>query len=178
MVGETAEGEPIVDKERAETEAEWARSKRIEEARMQAERAIHEAKPDANALSNIDPRYVDKPKGWSTDSRLVNEKAEKLGMWAAVLAPVGVVSMIISDFGSVVSQTGGLGMFGMMFSIFSAVGSLCLIGAVFFGLISFVTAVYYRVKLGRKLDIAGWSGGAAIAIALVYWLIRSLLLRI
>lgn len=161
----------------AETEAEWEKSRRIDEERMKAARAINEAKTDVNGLAILGPQQ-DKPRGWSSDSKLVIEKAEKLGMWAAILAPLGVVLMIIADMGNVVTGARGLGMFGAMFGIFSGLGLICLAAAVFFGLIGFVTAVYYRVKLGKKLGVAGWSGTGAILIVAVYWLIRSLLLRI
>ena len=169
-------GEAFVNEERAATEAEWKKSKRIDEERMKAARALNEAKPDINGVAALGPQQ-DKPRGWSSDSRLITEKAEKLGMWAAVLAPAGVVLMIISDVGSVVTEVGKLGLFGVLFSILGGLGLICFAVVIFFGLIGFVTAVYYRGKLGKKLGVAGWSGMGAIMIVVVYFLIRSLLLR-
>ena len=158
-----------------EVEAEWEKSKQIEAERMKAVQAMSEAKPDVGALAELGPQ-MEKARGWSNDSKLVMAKAEKLGTWSAILAPVGIVMMIISDVGNVVVQVGRLGMFGIMFGIFAGLGMICLAGAIFFGVIGLITALYYRFKNGQKLGVAGWSGMVAISLVVVYWLVRSLIM--
>ena len=160
----------------AETEAEWEKSRRIDEERMKAARAINEAKPDAESLSHLDPS-IGKPRGWTTDRAVVMASAEKLASWAGILAPAGVVLGIIGDVGAIVGSVGKLGMATALLSgIPGGLGVICLWLAIFFGMIGSITAIYYHVKQGRKLGFVGWSSMVSVVLAITYMFVRNWLL--
>lgn len=160
----------------AETEAEWEKSRRIDEERMKAARAINEAKPDVENLSHLDPG-VGKPRGWTSDRWAVMSSAEKVANWAAILAPAGVVLGIIGDVGAIVGSVGRLGMaIALISAIPGGLGMICLWLAIFFGMIGSVTAIYYHARQGRKLGFVGWSSMVSVIIVVVYMFVRSWLL--
>lgn len=158
-----------------ETENEWAKSKRIEAEKEKARQAMNEVKPDALSLSYLGPNRG-KAKGWSSDSRLIMAKAEKLSTWSVILAPVGIVLMIIADLGGIVSTANKLGLAGLILDIPSWVGEICLILAVFFGVIGATVAIYYKLKSKQEMGAAGWSGVIGVLMVVIYWLIRGWLM--
>lgn len=154
------------------TEAEWAKSKKIEEEKLKAVRALNEAEPDAKNIAYLDPEQV-KVKGWSKDRQLILVKAEKLGTWATILALTGVALGVIAVVGSLVGVANRLGMASIFISgIPATISYLCFGLAVFFGIIATVSALYYRLKDGKKLGVPGWSGIGALLISAVYMLIK------
>ncbi len=142
-----------------ETEVEWAKSKRIEAEREKAARAVLE---EDQKYGKVNVAYLDpvksKVRGWSSDSRLVIARAEKLATWSVILAPTSVVLMIIADVGDMVSMVNQLGLAGVMFSIPRYIGDACLLLSVFFGLIGILTSLYYKIKNGKEctLPISPW----------------------
>ncbi len=158
-----------------ETENEWVKSKRIEAEKEKARQAMNGVKPDALSLAYLGPNRG-KVKGWSSDSRLIMAKAEKLSTWSVILAPVGIVLMIIADLGGIVSTVNKLGLAGMILEIPGWVGEICLILAVFFGVIGATVAIYYKLKNKQEMGVAGWSGIIGILMVAIYWLIRGWLM--
>ena len=160
-----------------ETEIEWAKSKRIEAEKEKARQAMNGAKPDALSLAYLGPDRG-KVKGWSSDSRLIMAKAEKLSAWSVILALAGIVLMIIADLGGIVSTANKLGLAGLILDIPGWVGEICLILAVFFGVIGVTVAIYYKLKSKQEMGAAGWSGVIGVLMVVIYWLIRDWLMGV
>ena len=74
----------------AETEKEWAKSKRIDEERMKAARALSDEKPDKVNLAFLGPNMT-KVKGWSSNPNVILASIERMGNRSMALALGGIV---------------------------------------------------------------------------------------
>ena len=159
-----------------ETE-EWAeKSRQIEAERMKAVQALAKEKPDKTNLAFLDPKAT-KVKGWSNDSDVLLADGEKMGNRALIFAFAGVVLSFISSMGSIVSSTFNLGMAGVIMEIPGWVGLALMALAVLMATAAISCEVYLRIKKRRKLSPAFWSSMGAIALIVVYYLVRWLIIR-
>ncbi len=159
-----------------ETEAEWAKSRRIEAERMKAARALAEEKPDKANIAFLDPKAT-KVKGWSNDPDVVLADGEKVGNRALIFAVCGIVLAVIGAMGSIVSSTFNLGMAGVMLMIPSYVGFAGMVLAVLMALVAVGCEIYLKVKRGRKFSVAFWSAVSVIVLIGIYFVVRGLIVR-
>ena len=105
-------------------------------------------------------------------------KAEKLSTWSVILALFGVVMGVISAAGGVVSIVNQLGMAGMMISgIPGGVSFLCFGLAIAFALIEVCVELYCKFRHGHKFGVGWWSSIVAIAVVLVYFLVKMAIMQ-
>lgn len=160
-----------------ETEAEWARMRRVEAEREKARRALEGNKPDAEGLACIGAQKG-KVRGWSADRDLLLKKTEKLGAWSVILAPAGVVMGMIADAGSIVGAVGGLGMASAIISgIPGVISETCLAVTVLLALIVMPVELYCKIKDRHKFGAGWWSVVVALAIVAVYVLVKQMIVR-
>lgn len=158
----------------AETEKEWAKSKRIEAERMKAAREIAKEETDKTNLAFLDPTVI--KKGWSNDDNAIFKSIEKVGNRSIILAICGVVLNIIGTVGGMVSMTNKLGLAGALISdLPSMVGIFCIGVAVLMALVTIGSELYYKKRQGRRFDAAMWSAVGAFAVIVVYIAIRLIL---
>lgn len=156
---------------------EWAeKSRRIEAERMKAAQALAEEKPDKVSASFLDPKAT-KVKGWSSDPDVVLADGEKMGNRALIFAFAGVVLSFISSMGAIVSSTFNLGMAGVILEIPGWVGFALIVVAVLMALAAISCEAYLKFKKGRRLSPAFWSSVVAIALIVVYYVARWLIIR-
>lgn len=158
-----------------QTEAEWAKSKRIEAERMKAVRALAEEKPDRANMAFLEPKSS-KVKGWSNDPDVILADGEKMGNLALIFAISGLVLSIIGAMGGIVSMTFNLGLAGAILSIPSALSMICTGVAVLMALVAIVCEIYLKVKKGRKFSVAFWSSICAIVLIIVFYILRWLII--
>ena len=158
----------------AETEAEWAKSKRIEAEREKARKALEtdlaaENKRNSAYLA-MDSSHV---KGYSRDPQVIMHSAEKFADISLICAAVGLVLAVLNVAATLVSIAYRLGLAGAMLSAVFSIGQLIGFGVgAFFALVSFVSAVYCRIKHGVKIT------RVLVAVALTTFIIVSYLLAI
>ncbi|MBR3228787.1 hypothetical protein IKF67_00940 [Candidatus Saccharibacteria bacterium] len=159
----------------AETEAEWAKSKRIEAEKAKAAKALAESKPDKSNLAFLDAPDT-KVKGWSSDSNVILAHAEKMGNRSIILAVCGVVLSIIGYVGGIVSATANLGLASIIISgIPSGIGFICMGLAVLMAIITIAGEITNKVRKGRKFSSTFWSALSAIIVVVLYWLVWSII---
>jgi len=159
----------------AETEAEWAKSKRIEAEKAKAAKALAESKPDNSNLAFLDAPDT-KVKGWSNDPNVILAHAEKMGNKSIILAVCGVVLSIIGRVGGIVGALANLGAASAIISgIPSGIGLICMGLAVLMAIITIAGEITNKVRKGRKLGSIFWSAFSAIAVIVLYWLIWSII---
>ena len=159
-----------------ETEAEWAKSKRIEAERMKAAQALNEKVSQEN-VAYLDPQST-KVKGWSSDANVIMASAERMGNKAVILAFTGVVLGIIGYAGGMVTTTFNLGMAGVIISALpSGAGFMCLGVAVLMAIITIGNEIVQKVKYKRKFSAALWSAAGALATVVIYIVVRWVIFR-
>ena len=159
----------------AETEKKWAESKRIEAERMKAARAIVNEKTDKSNLAFLDPTTTSKR--YTSDDNSILKSAEKIGNRSIVLAICGVVLSIIGSVGGMVSVTNRLGAAGALISDLPSIVGLFGRGiAIIMALVTIGSEVYFKIKKGRSFSAGMRSAVGAIAVVVVYFLIRLLLI--
>ena len=161
-----------------ETRIEWEKSRRIEAERQKAVQAMakEEKKRDGVSLSYLDPGAT-KVKGFSRDTNVVLADAERMANRAMFLVIGGVALMIIGGVGGIVSTTYGLGLAGVILSIPSMVGLVCLGAGALMAMVTMGCEVYFRVKTGRKPSSALWTAAIALAVVAVYFVVQWLVMR-
>lgn len=160
-----------------ETEEEWARLRRVEAEREKARRALEEQKPDAVGLACLGPQKK-KIRGWSVDRNLLLTKTEKLGTWSVIFAPVGVVLLIISDAGSIVSEAGNFGLGGLVISgIPGGIGAGCLGIAAFLAVLVIGVELYCKFRDKRMFGTGWWSAVVGFIIVVVYVMAKMMIMR-
>ena len=161
-----------------ETEAEWARMRRVEAEREKARRALEGEGPNAEGLAQIGPQKG-KVRGWSTDRNLLLRKTEKIGVWSIILVLAGVVMGVIADAGSIVGAVGTLGMATMIIAgIPGGISSLCFGLTTVFAVVVVPVELYYKVKDKRQFGTGWWSVITAVLVMAVYFLIKQAIMRI
>ena len=159
-----------------QTEAEWAKSKRIEAERMKAARAMADEKIDKTNLAFLDPKST-KVKGWSNDPDVVLADGEKMGNRALIFAISGLVLSSIGAIGGIVSSTFNLGLAGAVLAIPSGISLVCIWAAVLMALVAIACEIYLKVKKARKFSVAFWSSICTIVLIIIYYAIRWLVFR-
>lgn len=156
----------------AETEAEWAKSKRIEAERAKANKALaagleKEQKRNAAYLAMDSSRV----KGYSRDPQVIMHSAEKFADIGLICAAAGLVFAILNMMAMLVTIANRLGLAGAALSGILGAGQGLGFGlGAFFALLSFGAAVYCRIKSGIKIT------RVLVAVALTTFIIVSYLL--
>lgn len=159
-----------------ETEAEWAKSRRIEAEKMKAARALANEKPNKTNLAFLDPK-VTKVKGWSNDPDVILADGEKMGNRALIFAIGGLILSFIGTMGGIVSSTFNLGLAGIILALPSALGLVCLGVAMLMAISAISCEVYLKTKKGRKFSVAFWSSLGTIALIIIYFVVYWLAIR-
>ena len=159
-----------------ETQAEWKKSKRIEAERQKAMRAVEREGQSKADLAYLDPGAT-KVKGFSRDPNVILADAERMANRAAILVIGGVVLRIIGDVGGIVSTSFNLGLAGVILDIPGWVGLACLGVGVLMAMAVIGCEIYFKVKMGRRISSALWSAVAVLAIVVIYFVIRWLIIR-
>lgn len=136
----------------AETEAEWAKLRRVEEEKQKAARAIENEKNDKTNLVYLDPKST-KAKGFSRDRDVVMRAVEKFTNYSIIFVVFGVVLSIIGRVGGMVSDANHLGMGAMVISgLPGMLGMVCLAAAVISAIIGIISSFWTKTKYGAKTN--------------------------
>ena len=136
----------------AETEAEWAKLRRIDEEKQKAARAIENEKVDKTNLTYLDPKST-KQKGFSRDRDVVMRAVEKFTNYSVIFVVFGVVLKVISRAGGIVSEVSHIGAGGAIISgLPGALGMVCLIAAVVAAIAGIISSIWAKSKYGAKMS--------------------------
>ena len=134
----------------AETEAEWAKLRRIAKEKEKAAKALEEAKPDKTALVYLDPKST-KVKGFSRDRDVQLRTVEKFANVSIIFVIAGVVLGFISRAGGVVSEVGRLGAGGAVIAgLPQALSMICLAISVIAAITGIISSIWAKTKYGIK----------------------------
>lgn len=161
----------------SETEAEWAKSKRIEEERKKAAQALLEEKPSKANLAYLDPKQQ-KRGGFSKDPDATLDSAEKFSEKSMMLVMLGVPLCVIGMLGSVVSQgsSSGTGI-AIMSGILMGVGGIGVAIAVFLAIVSLVVVLIWGRRSKRKISNALWPAITTIVVSIIFGVVITLITR-
>ena len=130
----------------AETEAEWAKLRRIEKEKQKAVKALEKTESDKTALSYLDPRPA-KTTGFSRNRETVMRAVEKFANASIIFIIAGVVLSFIARAGGIVSGVNNLGMGAVIISgLPSALGMACLVVAAVSAVTGIISSIYTKVK--------------------------------
>ena len=134
----------------AETEAEWAKLRRIAKEKEKAAKALDNAKPDKANLAYLDPKST-KVKGFSRDRDVVLRAVEKFASASIVFVISGIVLNVVGRAGGIVSGVNQLGLGAAIISgLPSTLGMACLIISVVAAVTGIVSSIWAKIKYGTK----------------------------
>lgn len=124
----------------AETEAEWAKLRRIAEEKKKAAKALENTKQDKVALSYLEPSST-KVKGFSKNREVVMNSVEKFANASIVFALGGVILKLIAR-----------AMEGYMAGMFDGIGMICFVVAVVAAITGITSSFYTKIKYKTKMN--------------------------
>ena len=134
----------------AETEAEWAKLRRIAKEKEKAARALGNTESDKANLVYLDPKSI-KAKGFSRDRDVILRAVEKFANVSIIFVASGVVLSLIGRTGGIVSMTSGAGAGAMVISgLPSGLGMACLAMSVVTAAVGIISSVWAKIKYGTK----------------------------
>ena len=130
----------------AETEAEWAKLRRIEKEKQKAAKALEKTESDKVAISYLDPKPA-KTTGFSRNRETVIRAVEKFANYSIIFVIFGIVLNIISRAGGIVSGVNNLGMGAAIISgLPQALSMICLAAGVVSAVVGIISSIYTKVK--------------------------------
>ncbi len=154
-----------------ETEEWAAKSKRIQEERMKANRALAKESLDASALAFLDPKVSHK--GYSKDASDVVRSFERFANISVVLAGAGLLFGIINY----VAASADLGTGGAVLTALTGIGEkVVVILAAFLAVLVLGATIFYKIKDKRRVGAElGTAIGAIVLLVLYLILFRVVL---
>lgn len=135
----------------AETEAEWAKLRRIAKEKEKAARALENTKPDKIALSYLDPKPA-KTTGFSRNRETVMRAVEKFANTSIIFVIFGIVLSIIGRAGETVTNVNHLGAGGVIIAgLPQALSMACLVVAIVSAATGIISSIYVKKKYGTKM---------------------------
>ena len=130
----------------AETEAEWAKLRRIAKEKEKAAKALEKTESDKTALAHLDPKPA-KTTGFSRNQETVIRAVEKFANASIIFVIAGVALSFIGRAGGIVSNVNNLGMGGAIISgLPLTLGLACLAVAVVAAVIGIISSIYTKIK--------------------------------
>lgn len=154
-----------------ETEAEWAKSKRIEAERMKAAKALAETKADNSNLAYLDPRTT-KIKGFSRGREAILLSVERLGNFSAVMVVGGVIIKLVmlSVIGLMLNSAGQY-----MRAIIDDIGMGAILVGMFVAVFVLLAAAWFYYKYRFRPRSPIWTAGSALIIGVIYTVVSGIL---
>ena len=136
----------------AETEAEWAKLRRIAKEKEKAAKALEKTESDKTALAYLDPKPA-KTKGFSRNLETVMRAVEKFANYSIIFVFFGITLSFIGRSGGIVSGVNDLGAGGAIISgLPMALGTACLVVAVVSATVGIISSIYVKKKYKTKMD--------------------------
>ena len=138
----------------AETEAEWAKLRRIAEEKKKAAKALENTKQDKVALSYL--------KGFSRDRESVMMSVEKFANAGIVFVIAGAILKLISRAmtGTIAGVVDGVGMIGLVVGVIAAVTGI-------------ISSLYAKIKFKTKMNYTIVVSVIALVVFGIYELVGS-----
>jgi hypothetical protein len=159
-----------------ETEAEWARMRRVEQERKKAAEAVRKEQEKQGKVNLAFLPVSTKTKGWSSNPSVILADAEKMANRSLILALSGILLIIIGDMGGVVSSTFNLGMAGVILAIPGGLGYLCVAAGMLIATVVAGYGIYAKIKKGQKLESAFWTVLWTFAAVVIYISLKKMIL--
>lgn len=160
-----------------ETEARWAKLRRIEEEKAKAARDLEER--DENK-ANLAYLPVIKPRGFSRDPNVIMQSAERMANISITFCLLGVIFGIFNWIFSVIATTNNLGASGgaVIAMVFNAINILGIGVAIITGIVTLgCTAVFAR-RTKRKVKPIIITASTSLILIVIYYLVQNLIARI
>lgn len=158
-----------------ETEAEWAKLRRIDAEKKKAAKALEEEKPDKTNLAFLEPKAT-KVKGFSNDKDVLLASLERYADRSFVFALVAVVLELIGWAGEMLSS---VARFGEAAAIISGIPSALSFAAVALAAVTATVAIvgelYFKFKYNQKLGSPFWSAIFALPTIAIYFFLQWLI---
>ena len=160
-----------------ETEAEWARMRKVEAEREKAKKAVQleQEKQGKVNLAYLDPAAT-KTKGWSSNPNVILANAGRMADRSLILMLGGVVLAIFGALGGIVTEVFKLGLAGIVLAIPGAVGGLCMGVAGLMAAVVIGCEVYFKIKKGRRISAAFSTALGTIAVGVLYIFLKKMIL--
>ena len=130
----------------AETEAEWAKLRRIAKEKEKAAKALEKTESDKTVLAHLDPKSA-KTTGFSRNRETVIRAVEKFANASIIFVIAGVALSFIGRAGGIVSNVNNLGMGGAIISgLPLTLGLACLVVAVVAAVTGIISSIYTKIK--------------------------------
>ena len=144
----------------AETEAEWAKLRRIAKEKEKAARALEDAKQDKVALSCLDPAPA-RAKGFSRNRETVIRSVEKFANFSILFVIFGIMLELI---GRAVAMT----TMAVVAGILQGLGTVCLVVAIVSAVTGVISSIYTKIKYKTKMNYTIWVSVIALVAFGIY----------
>ena len=135
----------------AETEAEWAKLRRIAKEKEKAAKALEKTESDKVAISYLDPKPA-KTTGFSKNRETVIRAVEKFANASIIFVIFGITLSFIGRAGGMVAGVNDLGAGGVIISgLPYAISMACLLIAVVSATVGIISSIYVKKKYGTKM---------------------------
>ena len=156
----------------AETEAEWAKMRRVAKEKEKAAKALENTKPDSVATSYLDPKPA-KTKGFSRNRETVIRAVEKFANASIIFMIFGIVLSVIARAGGMVTSIGHLGVGGAIIAgLPEAISMICIVVAIISAITGIVSSIYTKIKYKTKTNYTIWVCVITLVAFVVYELIK------
>jgi hypothetical protein len=136
----------------AETEAEWAKMRRVAKEKEKAAKALEKTKRDSVVLSYLDPKPA-KTSGFSANRETVMRAVEKFANASIIFMIFGVTLSAIARAGGMVTSIGHLGVGGAIIAgIPQAISMICILIAIVSAITGIISSIYTKIKYKTKMN--------------------------
>lgn len=157
-----------------ETEARWAKLRRIEAEKTKAARDLEERGENKANLAYLP---IMKPRGFSRDPNAIMQSAERMANISAISCLLGVVFGIFENVFAMVmsanpySSMGG----GAIAIIFSAVNALGIGVAAITSVVALICTVIFARRTKRKVKPIIITASTSLVLVAIYYFVRNLI---
>ncbi|MBR0242760.1 hypothetical protein IJQ51_02320 [Candidatus Saccharibacteria bacterium] len=160
-----------------ETEARWAKLRRIEAEKTKAARDLEERGENKANLAYLP---ITKPRGFSRDPNAIMQSAERMANISVIFCLLGVVFGVFENIFAMVmsanpySSMGG----GAIAIIFSAVNALGIGVAAITSVVALICTVVFARRTKRKVKPIIITASTSLILIVFYYLVQNLVARI
>lgn len=160
-----------------ETEARWAKLRRIEEEKAKAARDLVER---GENKANLAYMPITKPRGFSRDPNVIMQSAERMANISIVFCSLGVIFGIFNWIFSVIATMNNLGASGgaVIAMVFNAINILGIGVAIITGVVALGCTVVFARRTKRKVKPIIITASASLILIVIYYLVQNLIARI